>query len=282
MPTNQDGLIVSPKYVYLDWNSFACARDSEHPLHEVFVQAINTAKEQGVHFPFSEAHIRDLFTKSRFTENEHTEKNFEAISNISDNWYLGTASEDVNIYLLAKKSPREIFDFIKSTDPKDAEYATDFVLSKEPYADLREQYVKQYDFVISGLAMNGNIEAAACVKKLSSQTKEELVSVFRDAVVFICNLSHKGEFSEAYFIQNGFRFLDFTQIFKEKLTKKNLPANIMNDGTHAFFSKEAVYFVSEDADFREKYQFMKQISALKAQILSIQEFCDLTNWAESK
>ncbi|MDL2290638.1 hypothetical protein LJC09_00835 [Desulfovibrio sp. OttesenSCG-928-F20] len=275
MINTDQNVVENPKYIYLDWNSFACARDSHHEYHSMLLRTISIYKEKGFYFPFSEGHIRDLFTKLEFVENEHTEKNFGAITCISNNWCLAMRSDTENDYLLVKKYPREVFMHIKDADPKSDSLTSQFILSKEPYSSLREPYVKDFEQLMSRLANNGNIEAAACVQKLASETLEELESRYREAIKFIYNINNSGDFSEEYFIQNGFRFLDFTKIFKEKLTHKNLPANIMNDGTHALFSRQAIYFVSEDADFREKYRFLKKISDLNAQIMSIKDFCSL-------
>lgn len=266
-------MVVNPKYIYLDWHSFACARDPWREYHSVLQRTIEKYKKKGFYFPYSEGHIRDIFSKSGFEENEFTEKDFAAITKISDNFYLGSANEDENIFMLKKISPYETLEWFKKNDPKPSDYIFDFFTTRHDYNSLRNPFIIDYKEISSNLRENGYIQASDCVKHLSSSSTDELKMYFREIVQYLFNMQHSGTITENHFIANGFRFLDFTSLFREKLTKKNLPMNIANDGTHALWSKNAIYFITEDKDFVEKYNFMQGVSDLHAKILTLQDFC---------
>lgn len=265
--------LAKNRYVYFDWNVFAAFRDTRHHANIHLKKAVQKGKLKGYSFPFSHAHLRDLFNKSNFIKDAYTENDFNAIRQLSNNTCIGF-DEESGITLLDKVDIEEAFKNLQA-EHSEQSYLPDMLFGKDFYDTLRHKYLHEPDKFIRELAEKACFHEANIVRYLSTDDEKFLSDNFITAITDLHNLTHNGTPSSEYIIANGFRFLDFTKLFAEKITEKNAPLNVMNDSNHLLAARDSKYFVTEDAKLRKKIVFLKKCYEYQAEPISIAEFCQL-------
>lgn len=260
------------RYFYFDWNVFVVFRDFTSPLAGPLLTSIRKGKKKGFFFPFSEAHIRDLFNKSNFIKNEYTQKNFNAIRRLSDGICLAYA-KDPGAIQLHRIDVEDVFKSLRK-EHDDQSYLPEELFGKNFYDELRYRYLNDSDKFIQELSCNGHFEAANIVKCLSTKDEDYLSKNFIRAVKSLHNITKSEEPPRSYMIQNGFRFLDFTILFNEKITKKNAPLNVMNDSNHLYAASDSKFFVTEDEALIRKITFFKKCYPIQTTPIKIEQFCN--------
>lgn len=263
--------LAKNRYFYLDWNIFARLRDLNTPLDGKLLNAILKFKKEGFYFPYSEAHIRDLFNKSDFKINEFTQKNFNIIRMISDNVCICHEENTGNLFL-NKCDLRDAFNILRNNNVEQA-YIPKNLFGKDFYNALRDCFIHDKGNIIEGLLYNGYIEYANIVKCLSTDNEEYLEKNFLNTIISLHNITRQGQITNDYIIQNGFRFLDFTRLFNEKITNKNAPLNVFNDSNHLYAALDSRFFLTEDVALIKKISFFKKCYFIPIQTIKIEEFC---------
>lgn len=115
---------------------------------------------------------------------------------------------------------------------------------------------------------------------LITNNLEILKKDFEKTMIAFLNIDKKRIFNNltvADKIQLAYSLLDYNQLFRDKINKKNKPSNMHRDITHLHFASNARYYVTEDTMTYKKSKFVCEVLGLTVKVLKMDEFINKFN-----
>jgi hypothetical protein len=145
---------------------------------------------------------------------------------------------------------------------------------REEVAHLKKQFSNTPNSIID---QQGEYfrQLAPFIEFLSTDNLDLLKFNFNDTMISFLNIDKTIKLNEMTLharIELAYSLLDFHPKFRDQISKKNKPFNMMRDIKHLIFASQAQYYVTKDNTAYKKSKFICEVFDLKVKIVTIEEF----------
>jgi len=237
--------------IYPDNNIFVYLENNQ-----IDINSLHNYFDNKCEFVYSYPHIQELLEKNKDFE-ELKKQRLKSISNITENSYLSTNADNIQI---SKNTPDSVLSIIQQIP-----------WLFNAFRDAAKNFSIDRDTLINKLGID--------IKRLNNFSESEVIGhidlLLREKILIGFNdfIESSGEDLHAK-INTIFNFLDLIGYWKDKQSKRSNLAR-MYDASHAFFASKCNYFLTGDKRARYKVSVAYKYLGIETKIISLEEIMKL-------